>query len=361
MYTIEELKNPEYCVFLSTKEQWDILRDTNKAEMTSSWYGPCHYFLGKGSWIAKPRQSNKVVQFNEINFPTKQLIMEPLEILGYVLTKPEYKSAALSIANIKDLDPDTKGCAFRNHSEVKDKLLKAGVLDLWFEPVYKEPIYKVGDWVLLKGGNTGNGLTEDGIYRLMDINSKMQPTGNIESRAHFMFRHKKNVYFCTDKAYIIRMATYDEIAKRAVEIAKKDGIVVGANLMGIMPSDHELSGVVSEFFIDNYPGRRPGNYVLFLKFKNDSRSHCVYNYYDILQWEPNIPRVTINGHIGEFFEDKVKFGCAIIDKQDFIDLNNLATKSSITTKKLKSVTFGAGVFSREVIKEIAEYYQKPKL
>jgi hypothetical protein len=52
----------------------------------------------------------------------------------------------------------------------------------------------------------------------------------------------------------------------------------------------------------------------------------------------------------------VKFGCAKIDKDDFISFNTLAIKSSITNVKLTSVTIGKGTFTRNQIKEIAEYY-----
>ena len=66
------------------------------------------------------------------------------------------------------------------------------------------------------------------------------------------------------------------------------------------------------------------------------------------------PNITINGYKGEFFNDYVKFGYAKIDKDLFIDLENLG--GGIGNKSIESVTIGKGTFTKKQIKEIAEYY-----
>lgn len=76
-------------------------------------------------------------------------------------------------------------------------------------------------------------------------------------------------------------------------------------------------------------------------------------------YKNSTPDITINGYKGEFFDWGVKFGCAEIDKEDFTELWVLmdgfggGTKSN---KGIEAVTIGKGTFSKEQIKQIAEYY-----
>lgn len=92
-----------------------------------------HYYLSTclanikdGSWI----------------LVNKEKTMEK-EILGYKLIKPEYEKAT-----IKLLGWNFTTKLLINISEKGDihRLKEAGVLDLWFEKVYKEE-FKVGDWI----------------------------------------------------------------------------------------------------------------------------------------------------------------------------------------------------------------------
>ncbi len=74
--------------------------------------------------------------------------METKELIGYKLIKPEYQEAACKIAGTKDLKLLDSGISIGARSHPKIKLEEAGVLDLWFEKVFKkEEKYKVGDWV----------------------------------------------------------------------------------------------------------------------------------------------------------------------------------------------------------------------
>ena len=75
-----------------------------------------------------------------------KITMETRKLVGYKLIKPEYKAA------IKIITKCSEFCfnSFENEIEsmlyVEELLKKAGVLDLWFEPIYEEE-FKVGDWV----------------------------------------------------------------------------------------------------------------------------------------------------------------------------------------------------------------------
>lgn len=75
-------------------------------------------------------------------------------------------------------------------------------------------------------------------------------------------------------------------------------------------------------------------------------------------WEPvygkSFPDITINGHKGVFYKDYVQFGCAEIGIDMFIGLYN--NKSPQSNRRINSVTIGSGTFTKDQIKEIAEYY-----
>ena len=66
------------------------------------------------------------------------------EIIGYKLIKPEYEGAAAKLIY--------NGDKIHGLVQVNSEwniLKEAGVLDLWFEPVFKEEkTFKVGDWFL---------------------------------------------------------------------------------------------------------------------------------------------------------------------------------------------------------------------
>ena len=78
-------------------------------------------------------------------------------------------------------------------------------------------------------------------------------------------------------------------------------------------------------------------------------------------WEPvykqKEPQITINGYKGEFFEEYVKFGCAKISKYVFIQLSSINKDFVENNREIESVTIGKGTFSKEQIKQIAEYYK----
>lgn len=72
------------------------------------------------------------------------------EIIGYKLIKPEYTTAALKLADLNDTFDDYGGYNFKHGSWACERIKKAGVLDLWFEPVYKsnEEVFSMGSFNL---------------------------------------------------------------------------------------------------------------------------------------------------------------------------------------------------------------------
>ena len=80
------------------------------------------------------------------------------EIVGYKLIKPEYIKAIIEITGmstsgsnvVNKINYVTNYFANNKPGIFIDQLETAGVLHLWFEPIYKEE-YKIGDWVTFDG------------------------------------------------------------------------------------------------------------------------------------------------------------------------------------------------------------------
>lgn len=122
----------------------------------------------------------------------KQHFMKDKEIIGYKLIKPEYKEAALAI--VSDYPTDflenisnirTKSRGNNAGTDMYKRFKKAGVLDLWFEPVYKEDKPKLPEIDGYKGVFSGDYIiygcaklsikwftsTENRHIRTMQLNS----------------------------------------------------------------------------------------------------------------------------------------------------------------------------------------------
>jgi hypothetical protein len=85
------------------------------------------FYIKNGSWI----------------ITTKEKTMEK-KIIGYKLIKPEYKEAVIKICNYSVFD--FKRFEIEVSEGAVEHLQKAGVLDLWFEPVYKEDKIEIGGY-----------------------------------------------------------------------------------------------------------------------------------------------------------------------------------------------------------------------
>lgn len=77
-----------------------------------------------------------------INIGTISRLKNEKELIGWKLEKDEYREAAGLIAYLGYGDNRfsyyESGCNFRKDSTAEERLKKAGVLELWFSPVYKE-------------------------------------------------------------------------------------------------------------------------------------------------------------------------------------------------------------------------------
>lgn len=160
-----------------------------------------------------------------------------------------------------------------------EKLKDAGVLELWFEPVFTEE-FEVGDWITV----------------IEDISSGWLK--NTKCRT-FQITREKNKY--------------------------QRGEYFGVSGAGYT------------------------NVELYAKFRLATPEEIK---------AAQIPQITINGYKGEFFDNYVKFGCAEIDKNWFLQFYEIMRTITYSNKEIEFVTIGKGTFAKDQIKEIAEYYNK---
>lgn len=125
------------------------------------------------------------------------------KIIGYKLIKPEFKNAINNLLTIPQDKLDL--LTVDGHKRCIADLQKAGVLDLWFEPVYEEEKFKVGDWV----------TTTTEIANCYEKHKKGEVFQITEIKSEY-------VYFSPSQAVSkdrIRKATEEEIKKaQSIEI-----------------------------------------------------------------------------------------------------------------------------------------------
>lgn len=146
-YTIKEFAEGKKAVKIENEEQWNKLNKVHKlCTLSSCKIG--YYFNNAHEWCEKDwyvRNGWEVLEFSQLDFEDdKEKTMEK-EVIGYKLVKQEYKEVAMKITNCSDeivWDNNLKsyGYLFSQGSVHSDKLKEAGVLDLWFEPVYASQI-----------------------------------------------------------------------------------------------------------------------------------------------------------------------------------------------------------------------------
>lgn len=159
------------------------------------------------------------------------------EIIGYKLIKPEYVQAACkiegyismgeSIIDGKDIlfnDPYTK-----SRKEGFEKLKKAGVLDLWFEAVYKEEVkFQENEWLYWTSSHNRDKV----ILRFKGYqNSRFSNRTMISTKEYYYISNDKlqtegesDNYCYTDD---VTKATPEQIKEILTIVAKHKGFVEG--------------------------------------------------------------------------------------------------------------------------------------
>ena len=179
----------------------------------------------------------------------------------------------------------------------RSNLKKAGVLDLWFEKVYKEE-FKVGDWVTWSSGGTG---------RIVNHCKSFADSWSLDVKGDL-----EQYNSCSESGF--RLATPEEIEKTLVEEAIKRGFKRGVKTKKHFPeySDTYINCISTMNHSEaNYESGkdalRMGGGIIYHKGK----------WAEIL---PSYPQIEINGYKGEFFDWGVKFGCQKYEKEFVIKL-----------------------------------------
>lgn len=301
-------------------EKWCILQ--NSSQEVCDWFSKIYAtnnaalngnfkYLCYDSKSKESRYWDDLHGYTEISLKTfeklilnKQENMEKdKEIIGWNLKENCYKyaEAAFKLVGFSgefSIHGNIIKKNIRHSSSAANKLKEAGVLELWFEPCYKEDEYKVGDWVLVKyTGEHVMGFSGEGerVLQISYFKDKSyywpQKGQEKENGAHMYYIgfNDNTITFSADTSirYIVRKATPEEITEAS---------------------------------------------------------------------KPKFPQITINSYKGEFLEDRVKFGCASISKDTFIGLSKLLGGNPGSNKTIMKVTIGQGEFTKEQIKEIAQYY-----
>jgi hypothetical protein len=321
---------PERWFILITDENRSILNDWKKTTGRRDDLFDYRYTLvgydGGGGYTGWGYSLYPEITFEQFKkYVLKQNNMEEKEIIGYKLKEDckQYEEAALKIMDTRWGDPKYLVTV----DSVIDKLKKAGVLDLWFEPVYKEISFKLGDWIFCEGA--------DVVHKIKDC--------KVEG--------SKLTFFCEiatpdcERAWPlsqIRLATVEEIKNCLIEEAKSR-YPEGTRFRSLIHNDLEV--IVKKFWHIDTDGR--------IWFEGVSYNGVVYTngqWAEILTY----PQITINGYKGEFHDSYISFGCARIDKRVFIELYQITEKGG--NRDIEAVTIGKGTFSKDQIKEIAKYY-----
>ena len=145
MYTIKELRDADIQIQVDSEKDAIRLAYATGCEydwkpananypiyckLINNYYAP--------SWAKHKNYLNKskTITINQI----KELSMSDKKIIGYKLVKPEYEESAYQIAKKNSSTFDKKQlnnlCVLKNNISIPN-LQKAGVLNLWFEPVYQ--------------------------------------------------------------------------------------------------------------------------------------------------------------------------------------------------------------------------------
>jgi len=149
-YTPEYCKNNKVAIFVKTQSDIDGLKQLNCTGCMvslNSYTNGFYTIPSKDTWGINRTYFNKNYEvINASDFIKNNLKTTNMEkkIIGYKLIKPEFEEAAVAICkgygarDIFDFKLVEKDCSFREMSNTKDWLEKAGVLNIWFEPVYEE-------------------------------------------------------------------------------------------------------------------------------------------------------------------------------------------------------------------------------
>lgn len=218
------------------------------------------------------------------------------EIIGYKLKDQNLAKAASMIANG---NPDGMKLVNEFNISIKaagiEKLEKAGVLELWFEPIYEEEKFKVGDWVKYIG--VSSTICKNGyIYKLEDIDSDGWVYHICDDGSRNGYR-KKNY----------KLATKQEIEQHLIAEAKRRGFGKGIKWINPIYENYEFASK------GNFTSEFSGDNIIYLYLDHNT----IYNkgeWAEIIKDE----EIEISGYKAKFDKARktVQFGCKTITLEE---------------------------------------------
>ena len=273
IYSVEEVKNnPKIIVYLDSEEEWNKLCEIVGKKVAYEYRGQYCYNVSENNYSSASTitsiegydEDSIIITLNQI----KEVDMNNKKIIGYKL-KPEFKNMRKAIEVITGFSNSDNDEEYFNRwlrtlskpSGFLDRLSEAGVLDVWFEPIYKEE-FKVGDIVVITKRHDGNSLIEGYLVKIVEIDNSKVPY-KVED---YLDIYQGETSWCQD----VRKATEEEIAVTMkqtnvktfncgdfVVIANKDRIIIKNK--GSIPIDDFkqiliwYDNIVEEERITDYP------------------------------------------------------------------------------------------------------------
>ncbi len=206
LFTIQDLANGNVaCENDGTREEIEkVLKHTFPNDNDGiAGYAKFYEVHKKGEWKAS----------SITTLPTQSVkdFLRQIEkkIIGYKLAKEEYEASCQAMG--KDFK---KSYQIAVNSPFAVTFRKAGVLDLWFEPVYEES-YKVEDWIFVLNDDCSvYNVTKGFVGQIKEI--KPSEKGSQYSSVFTYTNGSKS----SDREGCLRLATQEEIKKAAKTIIK---------------------------------------------------------------------------------------------------------------------------------------------
>ena len=214
------------------------------------------------------------------------------KIIEYQLSKPEYREAANSILNTSN--------RFNVDSKSYNAFKKAGVLDLWFEPIYQEDI-ELNNWYVLSSGS---------IYFVTEDNGKHASGYGLDYQNTWV--DSSFLCYITE---IERKATNNEVKTMLTKEAIKRGLVEGVYIRSLwLCGDTSLKSIT-------------GNYHFSLTLQELTISTCYDSYILFSEgiWAEVVetkPKIIIDGYEVIFNNNTIEIGSVILSKYVIIDWYN---------------------------------------
>lgn len=214
------------------------------------------------------------------------------KIIKYQLSKPEYREAANSILNTSN--------RFSVDSNAYNAFKKAGVLDLWFEPIYEQDI-ELNNWYVLPSGS---------IYFVTKVNGKHASGYGLDYQNTWV-----DSSFLCHITEIERKATNNEVKTMLTKEAIKRGLVEGVYIRSLwLCGDTSLKSIT-------------GNYHFSLTLQELTISTCYDSYILFSEgiWAEVVetkPKIIIDGYEVIFNNNTIIIGSVSLSKYVIIDWYN---------------------------------------